>query len=107
MPAEWEPHEATWLGWPHETSDWPGKFGPIPWAFAELVRLLTDGETVRLLVNDAAHEGKARGHLKRNGVDLERVDFRRFPTDRGWMRDSGPIWVVRGRERSVRADPAR
>ena len=40
MPAEWEPHEATWLGWPHELTDWPGKFPPIPWAFAEIVRHL-------------------------------------------------------------------
>lgn len=101
MPAEWEPHEATWLGWPHETSDWPGKFGPIPWAFAEFVRLLSEGETVRLLVNDAAHEAKARRHLRRNGVDLARLDFRRFPTDRGWTRDSGPIWVARPGEKAI------
>ena len=101
MPAEWDPHEATWLGWPHETSDWPGKFGPIPWAFAELVRLLSQGETVRLLVNDAAHEAKARRHLHRNGVDLARVDFRRIPTDRGWTRDSGPIWVTRGGGKAI------
>ena len=48
MPAEWEPHEATWLGWPHELTDWPGKFAPIPWAFAEIVRQLARVERVYL-----------------------------------------------------------
>lgn len=93
MPAEWEKHEATWLGWPHEVTDWPGKFAPIPWAFAEMVRLLSQVELVFLLVEDRAAEKRARGILKKAGANLESVEFFRVPTDRGWMRDSGPICV--------------
>jgi agmatine deiminase len=91
MPAEWESHEATWLGWPHELTDWPGKFAPIPWAFAEMVRLLSQVERVFLLVEDRNAEKRARGILKRAGAKLEAVEFFRVPTDRGWLRDSGPI----------------
>jgi len=93
MPAEWGKHEATWLGWPHELSDWPGKFAPIPWAFAEMVRLLSQVERVFLLVEDGAAEKRARGILKKAGAKLDSVEFFRVPTDRGWMRDSGPICV--------------
>ena len=67
MPAEWEKHEATWLGWPHELTDWPGKFAPIPWAFAEMVRLLSQVERVFLLVQDGAAEKRARGILRKAG----------------------------------------
>jgi agmatine deiminase len=93
MPAEWEPHAATWLGWPHELTDWPGKFSPIPWAFAEIVRNLSFVERVYLLVESQAAEKRVRALLKKAGVKLESVDFLRMPTDRGWMRDSGPICV--------------
>lgn len=93
MPAEWEPHEATWLGWPHELTDWPGKFAPIPWAFAEIVRHLSQVERVYLLVEDRAAESRVRSILQKSGANLGAVDFLRVPTDRGWMRDSGPICV--------------
>ena len=95
MPAEWEPHHATWLGWPHNASDWPGKFAPIPWVYGEIVRALASGEIVRILVNSAQHERQARHVLERVGVDLDRVEFFRFPTDRGWTRDFGPLFVRR------------
>jgi agmatine deiminase len=95
MPAEWERHAATWLGWPHNTTDWPGKFGPIPWVYGEIVRHLVPGETVRILVNSRPRESAARRLLQRVGVDLEAVQFLRFPTNRGWTRDSGPIFVHR------------
>jgi agmatine deiminase len=94
MPAEWEPHEATWLGWPHELSDWPGKFAPIPWAFAEIVRHLARVERVHLLVENRAAEKRVKTILKKSHVNLENVLFFCIPTDRGWMRDSGPICVV-------------
>lgn len=94
MPAEWEPHEATWLGWPHELTDWPGKFAPIPWAFAEMVRHLSRVEKVYLLVENRAAELRVREILKKAGAHLENVTFFRVPTDRGWMRDSGPICVT-------------
>ena len=101
MPAEWEPHEATWLVWPHTLSDWPRKFAPIPWVYAEIVRKLAPGETVRVLVQSAAHEAGARRILARVGVDLDRVEFLRFPTDRGWSRDQGPIFVRNGRSLAI------
>jgi agmatine deiminase len=95
MPAEWEPHTATWLAWPHNAEDWPGKFQPIPWVYAEIVRHLAQVEEVHILVNDAAAEKRARGVLRRNGVSLERVHFHQWPTDRVWTRDSGPIFLTR------------
>jgi len=96
MPAEWEHHYATWLGWPHEQTDWPGKFQTIPWAFAEIVRHLTRVERVYLLVENRSAESKIRAVLKKSGANLAAVDFFRVPTDRGWMRDSGPIAVRSG-----------
>src|ERR1700719_3810988 len=93
MPAEGEPHEATWLGWPHEVTDWPGKFSTIPWAFAEIVRLLSEVERVFLLVESRAAELRVRAILKKVGANLRAIDFFRVPSDRGWMRDSGPICV--------------
>src|SRR5262249_29016251 len=90
-PAEWEPHAATWLAWPHERSDWPGKFGPIPWVYGEVVRQLVPGERVRILVEDASTERQARAILRRVGVDLGRVDFFRIRTDRSWTRDFCPL----------------
>jgi agmatine deiminase len=93
MPAEWEPHAATILAWPHNRNDWPRKFEPIPWVFAEIIRHLTPVERVRLLVRNAGEEQKARNYCERVGVNLDRVDFYRIPTNRVWMRDSGPIFV--------------
>ena len=96
MPAEWEPHAATWIAWPHNRSDWPGKFTAIPWVFAEMVRRLSRGEVVRILVQSAVHERAARQVLEQVGVEASRVVFSRFPTNRGWTRDSGPIFVRKG-----------
>jgi agmatine deiminase len=93
MPAEWEPHEATWLGWPHETTDWPGKFPVIPWAFAEIVRHLSRVERVFLLVENREALSRVRSILKKSGANLDAVDLFIVPTDRSWMRDSGPICV--------------
>jgi agmatine deiminase len=101
MPGEWEPHEATWLAFPHNVADWPGKFGPIPWVYGEIVRKLVPGERVNLLVDDAAHEAKARRVLDRVGANLTQVTFRRFPTNRIWMRDAGPIFVRGRRELAI------
>ncbi len=93
MPAEWEPHAATWLGWPHNAHDWPDKLPAILWAYGEIVRHLSRGEVVRLLVNSADHEQEAHSVLSRVGVDASRVEFFRHPTNRGWTRDFGPIFV--------------
>ena len=93
MPAEWETHEATWLGWPHEVTDWPGKFATIPWAFAEIVRHLSCVERVFLIVENREVQSRVRSMLRKSGANLDAVDFFIAPTDRGWMRDSGPICV--------------
>ncbi len=98
MPAEWEPHEATWLAWPHNPEDWPGKFQSIPWLYAEIVRLLAARERVHLIVENAATERRVKSMLERAGANLEQVSFHRWPTDRGWTRDSGPIFVARTRK---------
>ncbi len=100
MPAEWERHEATWLAWPHNWADWPGKLDTIRWVYGEIVRKISPGELVRMLVNNKAEEGLARRFLSRSGADADRVEFIVHPTNRGWMRDSGPIFVRRGTHRT-------
>jgi agmatine deiminase len=101
MPAEWAPHDATWLAWPHNVRDWPGKFAPIPWVYAEIVRNLARGETVRLLVEDAEHEAKVRKTLARAGVESHDVELRRIRTDRVWTRDAGPIFVRKDGRKAI------
>ncbi len=93
MPAEWEKHEATWLGWPHNASDWPGKFETIPWVYGEMVRKISEGERINLLVRHKADESLARKIFKLAGVDLKKIRFITHPTNRGWTRDTGPIFV--------------
>ena len=97
MPAEWEPQVATWLAWPHELTDWPGKFEPIPWVYAEIVRHLASVERVRIVVDNSAARNRARKILNSSGVNLAAVDFFIAPTNRGWIRDFGPIFVVNDR----------
>jgi agmatine deiminase len=99
MPAEWEPHEATWIAWPHNRDDWPGKFAPIPWVYTEIVRHLSRVETVFIVVSGGKAKRRAADMLDRAGVDLARVRFFKAATDRAWLRDSGPTFVVQ--------DPAR
>ncbi len=94
MPAEWEPHEATWLAWPHFKDDWPGKFEPIPWVYAEIVRKLAKHERVELVVNDTASERRARAVLDRANALSDNVRFHRWRTDRVWTRDSGCSFVI-------------
>src|SRR5438552_8855051 len=84
MPAEWEPHEATWIAWPHNQSDWPGKFAAIPWVYAELVRHLHQSDNVYLLVNDKAGESNARRLLTKAGIGFSRLRFFHIPTARVW-----------------------
>jgi len=101
MPAEWEPHAATWLVWPHTLADWPGRFGPIPWVYAEIIRKLAEAETVRTLVSSPRHEAQARRALRLSGARLENVELIRWSTDRGWSRDMGPVFVERGSRRAI------
>ena len=107
FPAEWEPHDATWLAWPHNHDDWPGKFGPIEWVFAEIARGVTGaatrsaGERLDLLCADNASEARARECLEQSGVDLALVRLHLLPTDRGWMRDCAPTFVRRADTRAL------
>jgi agmatine deiminase len=94
MPAEWEPHEATWLAWPHFRDDWPGKFEPIPWVYAEIIRNLSRHERVELIVNDAASEKRVRKILDQANALSDNVRFHRWPTNRVWTRDSGCTFVM-------------
>ena len=95
MPAEWERHEATWLIWPHNPKDWPDKIGTVRWVYGEMVRKIAPGERVRLLVNHAADEKAARSLILRAGAERSHVEFIRHPTNRGWTRDTGPVFVKR------------
>lgn len=96
MPAEWAPHEATWIAWPHEKSDWPGKFAPIPWLYGDIVRHLTQGERVRILVEDEDGREAAHRVLKKCHVEMAAVDFYVCPTDRSWVRDTMAIFAHNG-----------
>lgn len=98
MPAEFEPHAATWLSWPHKEASWPGKLAVIPPIWVEIVRALAPGEEVHILVNDAAPEAAVRRLLREGGVPLERVRLHEVPTDDAWMRDHGPTFITRTME---------
>jgi len=93
MPAEWEPHEATWIAWPHNRSDWPGRFAPIPWVYGEIVRRLSQVEAVRILVQDRSLQEQATRVLRKVGARLDAVEFFECPTNRVWTRDFGPLFV--------------
>jgi len=96
MPAEWEPHSSTWLAWPHFRGDWPGKFEPIPWVYAEIIRNLTRHERVELIVNSERAEKNARAVLEISGALSDNVSFHQWRTDRVWTRDSGCIFLTPG-----------
>jgi agmatine deiminase len=95
MPAEWEPHRATWIAWPHYRADWPGKFAAIPWVFGEVVRRLHRHERVRILVENGRLEERARRLLSQARVDTTAVDFLQVATNRSWLRDTGPVFIRR------------
>jgi agmatine deiminase len=102
MPAEWSPHAATWIAWPHNPDDWPGKFQPIPWVYCEIVRHLSQVEDVHILVQDEAAEKRVIHMLRRQGANLARLHFHAWRTDRVWLRDSGPIFVKKYAEGSIK-----
>jgi len=104
MPAEWAPHAATWLGWPHEKSDWPGKFAPIPWLYGDIVRHLSRVERVRILVESEDARETVKKILKKSHAEMAAVDFFICPTDRSWVRDTMAIFVHNGRGRVEATD---
>ena len=93
MPAEWEPHEATWISWPHHEPDWPGKLAPIPWVYAEIARVLHRHERVEILCHDETVRDSARRHLDAHAVDPAGYRLHLVRTDRVWLRDSAPTAV--------------
>jgi len=96
MPAEWERQQAIWLAWPHQRRDWPGKFASIPFVYGEIIRHLSRSQQVKLIVRDGAMQAAAAELLARVDADLANVLFYRIPTNRVWLRDSGPIFVRQG-----------
>jgi agmatine deiminase len=98
MPAEWEPHRATWIAWPHHEPDWPGKLGPIPWVYAEIARVIADHEAVEILCQNEEVLDSARAALDAHAVRADRVRLHVAPTDRVWLRDSAPIAVLHDSE---------
>ncbi len=96
MPAEWEPHEATWLAWPHEESDWPGKFEPIWWVYGEIVRHLSRRERVRILVEGPDEEDLARSVIAKCHPQQEAIEYFQIRTDRSWTRDYCPMFIRNG-----------
>ena len=101
LPAEWEYHEATWIGWPNNKQDWPGKFQPIPWVYGEIVRYLSRGEKVRIIVQSKEHQSSAERVLKAVNADSSNVEFFKLETDRNWLRDAGPQFVKNSKNETV------
>ena len=93
FPAEWEPHAATWIAWPHHEPDWPGKFEPIPWVYAEIARVLAASEQVEILCHDESVREDAEACLAAHHVTT-RVRLHVVPNDRVWLRDSAPTGVL-------------
>lgn len=106
MPAEWEPHSATWLTWPHNRESWPGGFDAIPEIWVEIVRLLSPGEHVHVLVNDEEARDGVRRRLTAAGVAAASFSLHIVPSNDAWMRDHGPTFVTRQRGLVDRAEPA-
>src|SRR5260221_3920711 len=101
MPAEWEKQKAIWLAWPHNKEDWPGKFEAIKWVYVEIIKYLTRGVRVRLLVKNAGEQQKAADILAISHIDLSQVDLIIAPTNRSWLRDSAPVFVYDGKQRTL------
>ena len=106
LPAEWEPHAATWLAWPHNATDWPGKFAVIAWVYGEMIRQIAVGEKIFLLIRHPKDEQHARQILQCVGVDLRKIKFITHPTNRGWTRDTGPIFVRKAESGKWKAETA-
>ena len=96
MPAEWEPHAATWLSWPHNIHTWPGMLDDVEVAMVSIVAALAESETVRINVLDEAHERHVRRLLEAR-TPVHEIIFHRIPTNDAWCRDHGPIFVVDSR----------
>ncbi len=103
FPAEFAPHEATWLSWPHKEASWPGKIATIYPFYAAFIKELVKGEKVRINVADAAMQSFALGHLQKAEVNLEHVEFFFHPTNDAWCRDHGPAFLLNKKDTTKKA----
>lgn len=94
FPAEWHPHKATWLSWPHKEESWPGKIDLIYPKYCEFIKVISDGELVRINVSGEQMAAFAKQQLQAAGVDLKRIEFFEFPTNDAWCRDHGPAFLI-------------
>jgi agmatine deiminase len=94
FPAEFAPHTATWLSWPHKEASWPGKIHTIYPFYSRFVRELTRGEEVRINVRDAAMQASVVGHLEVAGVDMGKIRLYHHATNDAWCRDHGPAFLI-------------
>lgn len=101
LPAEWEYHEATWIGWPANKQDWPGKFQPIQWVYGEIVRYISRAEKVRIIVQSKEHQKKAEIVLNAVDADFSNIEFFKLSTDRNWLRDAAPQFVKNKKNKTV------
>jgi agmatine deiminase len=106
FPAEFGPHRATWLSWPHKEASWPGKISSIYPSYTRFVLELTRGENVCINVADPTMEAFAARHLREAGVDMDRVKFYFHPTNDAWCRDHGPAFLInpKAQQRKVIVD---
>ena len=94
FPAEWVKHEATWLTWPHKEESWPGKIDSIYAPYCQFIKAVSEGEKVRINVNDEGTKAFAISKLKEQDVDLEQIEFYFNPSNDAWCRDHGPAFLL-------------
>ncbi len=104
FPAEWHPHTATWLSWPHKEASWPGKIHTVYHPYVQFIKALTEGETVCINVANAAMELFAKEQLNAQQVDLNKIKFFHHPTNDAWCRDHGPAFLINPKEKNLSAD---
>jgi agmatine deiminase len=94
MPAEWEPHAASWLSWPRrEGISFPDSFDRVMPALRAMVEALVESEQVCINICNDPHEAEAREVLR--GLPVEQISFHLVPTNEPWCRDHGPIFLTR------------
>ncbi|MFZ5973375.1 MAG: agmatine deiminase family protein [Bacteroidota bacterium] len=99
FPAEFAPHDATWLSWPHKEASWPGKIETIFPVYAEFVKCVAEAEKVNINVAHEAMKQKALGYLEKAGADLSQIQFFFHPTNDAWCRDHGPAFLIHRAEK--------
>ena len=101
MPAEWERQKSTWIAWPHNEDDWPGKFNGIPWVFSKIVSEISKVQKVNILVKDNTDKKKAIFFLKTLNTNLKKIRLIICKTDRAWTRDYLPIFLKNDKNRNI------